>query len=310
MVETDNALLALLNLLKRRNYRFITTTPVSHARVTARPDRCRARSVEDVLGWSLPFAPGTIDAAVERLLQNADMLAQVEGGQRSLVRVSSLQDCLYLHSAFPTDERDAVFFGPDSYRFANLVTDKLNGIVLNAGQLIVDIGTGAGVGAIVASKRNPEARVAMTDVNPAALRFARINALAAGINAHAFQTDCLDSIDGHIDVALANPPFLIDHKHRFYRDGGDLLGGRVTVDMTGFVLPRLALGGRFILYSGSAILSGKDRMRALLQANADEHGCRLRYSELDPDVFGEELECPDYGEVDRIALIAAIFERG
>ncbi len=47
-----------------------------------------------------------------------------------------------------------------------------------------------------------------------------------------------------------------------------------------------------------------------LRTLAHEHGCMLEYRELDPDVFGEELEHPAYAAVDRIALIAAVFERG
>jgi hypothetical protein len=62
------ALLDLLRLLDARGYRFVTPTPATHARVVARPHRARARSVADVLGWSLPFAPGTIDNAIETLL--------------------------------------------------------------------------------------------------------------------------------------------------------------------------------------------------------------------------------------------------
>jgi hypothetical protein len=38
-------------------------------------------------------------------------------------------------------------------------------------------------------------------------------------------------------------------------------------------------------------------------------GLAMRYREIDPDVFGEELEMPAYRDVDRIALIAAIITR-
>ncbi len=44
---------------------------------------------------------------------------------RSRVRWSSLGDLLLVHSAWPTDSSDAVFFGPDSYRFAQLIEDHL-----------------------------------------------------------------------------------------------------------------------------------------------------------------------------------------
>src|SRR3546814_13399876 len=72
--STDAALLDLLDYLEKAGYRFITPTPATHARVIARPDRPRARSREDVLGWHLPFAPGTIDATAVSLLLWAGLM--------------------------------------------------------------------------------------------------------------------------------------------------------------------------------------------------------------------------------------------
>lgn len=309
MIKTDDALLCLLQLLKRRGYQFTTPTPASHARVMARSDRGQARCVEDVLGWNLPFDASVIDPEIVEYLHNAGAIAHAKGLLRSLIRVSSLGGCLYLHSGFPTTDTDAVFFGPDSYRFANLIETELAGRALGTDKLVVDIGTGAGVGAIVATQLNSEATVVMTEINPAALRFARINAAAAGVNAKALYTNRLDGIDGTIDVALANPPYIIDSRKRMYRDGGRAHGAEVTINMASFTLPRLGSSGRLILYSGSAIIAGRDLMMGQLGALASEYGCRLNYRELDPDVFGEELGQPAYADVDRIALIAAIFER-
>ena len=66
---------------------------------------------------------------------------------------------------------------------------------------------------------------------------------------------------------------------------------------------RLTLGGRLLLYTGSAIVDGRDDLRDALAAAIPDAGCTLDYRELDPDVFGEELERPEYAEVDRIAAI-------
>lgn len=302
MNETDAALFALLQLLRTRGYGFITPTPATHGRVVARPNRGEARSLEDVLGWSLPFAPDLLDAELLDLLRTADAVGPAgEGRLRAAIRVSSLKGQLYLHSAYPTDAEDSVFFGPDSYRFAGLIAAELGE---GAGH-VVDIGTGAGVGAIVAGGIRPDARITMTDVNPKALRLAAINARAACVPAVAVESGDLAQVEDPIDVALANPPYIIDQSERAYRDGGGMLGGQVSLDMARMALARLAPGGRMILYTGSAIVDGRDGLREALEGL----GAGLRYREIDPDVFGEELETEAYASVDRIALVAAILTK-
>src|SRR3546814_8834715 len=114
----------LLDYLKKAVYRFITPTPATHARVIARPDCQRARSLADVLGWNLPFAPGTIHDDAVRLLHRAGM---IEGKEllRSVLRVSWLRDRLFLTSAFPTTADTSVFFGSASYSLAELLAMAL-----------------------------------------------------------------------------------------------------------------------------------------------------------------------------------------
>lgn len=305
----DEALLALLKALSARHYRFVTPTPATHARVIDRPDRRIARDLRDVFGWSLPFEAGLLEPDIGDLLRAAGEVEQMGNLSRSLLRVSSLHDDLYLHSGYPTDQEDAVFFGPDSYRFADLIATELPNCQLAAGQLIVDVGTGAGVGAVAAAKRCPEAAVMMTDINPQALRLARINAAAAGVEVWPLQTNRLDGLDGAIDLVTANPPYIIDDRGRLYRDGGTMHGGQIAHEMTGFILPRLAPRGKLILYTGSAIIGGSDPLQEALKMLAEEHGCAMCYREIDPDIFGEELENPAYRDVDRIALVAAVFDR-
>jgi methylase of polypeptide subunit release factors len=310
LTNADAGLLALIQALARRSYHFVTPTPATHARVVARPDRREGRSLEDVLGWSLPFEPALLDAELMALLEHADALEPAgEGRLRSRYRVSSLHSRLFVHSAYPTEAKDAVFFGPDSYRFADLIAAELPGCELGPDGHVVDIGTGAGVGAIVAAGLCPGARVTMTDLNPAALRLARVNAQAAGVAAETVEGADLERVDGSIDVALANPPYIIDSSGRDYRDGGGMLGGQVAFDMTRMAAERLAPGGRVILYTGSTIVRGRDLLQEALVALAAERGMTLRYREIDPDVFGEELDEPAYASADRIALVAAVLQR-
>jgi methylase of polypeptide subunit release factors len=305
-----DALLALLRLLADRDYRFVTPTPATHQRVVSRPTMREARSLEDVLGWSLPFRRETLDPAVVWLLERAAMLSSGKDALlRSKVRVSSLGGMLFLHSAFPTDAEDAVFFGPDSYRFARLIRAELARTPGKPVRSLVDIGTGAGVGAIVAAKACPGVRAFGTDVNARALRLAEINAAAAGVTIETVESDTLEPIAGSLDLVLANPPYIIDSKGRAYRDGGGMHGGEAALDMAREGMAKLAPGGRLILYTGAAITRGQDRLGSALAALAQESGAALDYFEIDPDVFGEELDNPEYQDVDRIAVVGAVFTR-
>src|SRR3546814_9068108 len=115
---------------------------------------------------------------------------------------------LFLHSAFPTTAEDSVFFGPDSYRFAELVAKELERSGCPADGCIVDIGTGAGVGAIVAADICPGARIVMTDINPKALALARMHCGAAGVTAEALESRYLVSVSVAVDVVMVNQPFI------------------------------------------------------------------------------------------------------
>ncbi|HEV2567469.1 methyltransferase [Sphingomonas sp.] len=309
MSESANtALLSLLKLLKVRAYQFVTPTPASHARVLDRPDMKEARDLRGLLGWSLPARSG-LDASVEDLLRQAGMLEEADGQVKSRLRVSSLANQLWLHSAYPTEAEDSVFFGPDTYRFANLIAAELARQPLAPGAHIVDMGAGAGVGGIVAGLCSEGARVTLTDLNPKALRLARINAAAAGIDVETVESDTLDEVEDPIDLAVINPPYIIDDGERAYRDGGGMHGGEIPLKMTRMAAERLAPGGRLILYSGAAIVGGRNALCEAVAALAEELGLEHACRELDPDVFGEELEKPAYADVERIALVAVTMER-
>ena len=306
----DAALLALIEILRERNYHFVTPTPATHERVLARSRGEAAGDLRDVFGWSMPFGPGDLDPAVLKTLIAAEAMERLDDGRfKSKYRVSSLQETLFLHSAYPTDRRDSVFFGPDSYRFADLIASELADGPPRPQVRIVDIGAGAGVGAIVAARLCPDARITMTDINGEALRLASLNARAAGVEADVAQGQNLEPVHGSIDVALANPPYMQDTSGRDYRDGGDMHGGRVALDMANEALDRMSPGGRLILYTGSAIVEGKDRLHDALAALAARNSCILRYREIDPDVFGEELENDAYHDVERIAVVGAVISK-
>jgi methylase of polypeptide subunit release factors len=307
----DKTLAILLKELRRRNYQFVTPTPATHALVVGRNEPREAHSLTDVLGWSLPFREGLLDGELLALLREAGALGrQADGLWQSTVRVSSLHRHLFLHSAYPCDARDAVFFGPDSYRFADAIVAELKEGPAGNEPYITDIGTGCGVGAIVAAGACPDAVITMTDINPEAIRYARVNAAVAGVPIRALVSPDLSRIRGQIDLILANPPYMVDPARRTYRDGGGMHGGAVALAMTEMALDRLAARGRLLLYTGSAIVSGQDLLRESLQQLGKAKNCAMRYREIDPDVFGEELNNPYYSDVDRIAVVTAVFTAG
>ena len=170
-VEADS-LFRLGRVLQDRGYRFTTGSPATHARVNARPENEWARSIEDVFGWSRPFRAGVLPAGLVELLQATGALREHGEGWRSAIRASTLDGVLFFHSAYPTTESDAVFFGPDTYRFAAAIERHLA-----AGQPVrraVDIGCGAGPGAVLVARARPSAEVVAVDINDQALRYTRV----------------------------------------------------------------------------------------------------------------------------------------
>ncbi|MDB5972601.1 MAG: SAM-dependent methyltransferase [Hydrocarboniphaga sp.] len=306
-MNRDDALSSLLQALSERAYRFVTPTPLTHARVLARAGRQTARTLSDVFGWSLPFESRIVGDAMLSLMRDAGVLLPEPGGYRSTVRVSALDGHLFLHSAYPTLAGDAVFFGPDTYRFANFVNANLPAAASTL--RCADIGCGSGAGAISAAGRLSASEWLLTDINAAALRLAEVNARHAGVAVQTVLSDVLAAVDGGFDLIICNPPYLADEQQRAYRHGGGDLGRELGLRIAAQACARLRPGGRLLLYTGVAIVDGVDPFLAELQALLDGRDCRWRYIELDPDVFGEELERPVYAHADRIAAVGLCVER-
>ena len=108
---------------------------------------------------------------------------------------------------------------------------------------------------------------------------------------------------------IANPPFIIDKARRAYRHGGEMHGAQLTFEWALEAARRLEPGGRMLLYSGSAVVDGRDGLHEALLDALPAHGCTLHYHELDSDIFGDQLGEPDYQEVERIAAIGAVIAR-
>ncbi|MCQ4259576.1 methyltransferase [Stutzerimonas stutzeri] len=299
----DRALLHLAEALRERGYHFITPTPLTHERVNSRVENALAKDLTGVFGWSRPFHHELLPTAIFSLMDQAGVLAPCDSRWRSRVRLSSLDGQLFVHSAYPTDEPDAVFFGPDTYRFANAIQAHLNNHKGHIGR-VVDIGAGSGAGGILAALARPQAEVLAVDINPAALRLTRINAALAGAdNLTARHSDLLGDVSGEFDLILANPPYLIDPSERAYRHGGGPLGAGLSLAIFDTALERLAPCGTLLLYTGVAMHGNQDPFLKEISQRLEGREFNWAYREMDPDVFGEELLDGAYTECDRIAAV-------
>jgi len=310
------ALVDLGRALREAGYAFITPTPATHRRVNDRNGRAEARTLHDVFGWSRRFRPAVLPPAVRTLSEAAEILTPTDddGYVTSRVRFSTLNaatgDFIFVHSAFPTTARDAVFFGPDSYRFAALLARTVS----NA-RRVLDVGCGAGVGGLVLSPRADA--IVLADISPPALELAAINRALAGRDQATVtlqHSDVLANVEGDFDVIVSNPPYLAgpdpasSQETRLYRDGGGSLGIDVSVRIVTESLARLGAGhgGQLVLYTGAPIVDGRnvlqDRLAPLLRREASA----FTWEELDPDVFGEELDRPAYRDTERLSVVALL----
>lgn len=305
----DLALLRLGQRLQADHYRFMTVTPLTHQRVNGREQNRKARSLRDVFGWSRPFETGLLDEAELETLLAAGVLRAHAGLWVSDVRWSSLDDLLFVHSAFPTVAHDSVFFGPDTYRFAQAIEEHLR-TSTHPIRTAVDIGCGSGVGAILVGRARRDASVLAVDINPTALRFTAVNAsLAKADNVVAYHSDILAGTTGEFDLIVANPPYMKDSQERAYRHGGDQLGSELSVRILAQAIERLAPGGSVLLYTGAPSVDGVDLFLEQARKLVDRPDLAWSYREMDPDVFGEELETETYQEADRIAAVVLTVTR-
>jgi precorrin-6B methylase 2 len=301
-IDDPDALLALGQALRQAGYQFTTVTPATHRRVNGRPENAWARDLRGVFGWSRPFREDILPAALLDLMRRAGVL--VERGDKlcAAVRASTIGTRLYFHSAFPTHEEDAVFFGPDTYRYVAALKRAMAGLA--PPRRAVDIGTGGGPGAIEVAAYFPGCETVAADINERALALAAVNARLAGMaNVQVRHSDLLKDLDGEFDLVLSNPPYILDPDQLRYRHGGDMRGAGLSLQIVEAALERLRAGGTLLLYTGIAIVDGRDEFLAAILPRLEAACATWSYEELDPDIFGGQLDCEGYEEVERIAAV-------
>jgi methylase of polypeptide subunit release factors len=278
---TDGALIELARALQKTGYQFTTPTPATHERVNSRAQSKEAKNARDVFGWSRRFRPEILPEEIWQLMQSAGIAAANGDAWRSSLRLSSLNNQLFWHSAFPTTENDTVFFGPDTFRFAAAICELFTSGKKDF-KRIVDIGCGAGPGAILCALACPHAEVFAADINDRALRLARINAKLAGTsNVEAVNSDLLANVEGEFDLVISNPPYLVDDDERAYRHGGGPLGAELSLKIVEAALERLAPQGMLLLYTGVAMIDGQDPFLAEVEKRLSPD-VSWNYREVDP----------------------------
>ena len=303
MNEQCVALVGLGRILQQRAYRFVAVTPATHDRVLRR--EAKSISLESIFGWGRPFEPDKIENCLMELLEQADAIEVASGECKSKVRFATVGDSLFVHSAFPTIEEDSVFFGPDTYRFVRFLRTALADITTRKALRLVDIGAGSGVGGIVAAKAFAASTdLVLADINRNALAFSAINATLNDLpKTKTIFSDVLGGVEEAADVIVANPPYLVDEDQRLYRHGGGELGIALALRIAEESMAKLVPGGRLALYSGAPIVNGHDVLLECLRPVLQLYASHFVYEEIDPDVFGEELDKPAYAHVDRIAAV-------
>ncbi len=99
---------------------------------------------------------------------------------------------------------------PPHVQVIESTSDVLGQVVLDevqAGERVLDMGTGSGVNAILAAKRG--ARVTAVDVNPHAVEAARANAERNGVadRVSIRESDLFAEVEGRFDLVVFDPPF-------------------------------------------------------------------------------------------------------
>ena len=99
-------------------------------------------------------------------------------------------------------------FNPKLFRTGELLARAVNTAMVPAGSTVLDVGTGSGAAAVVAAAR--ARRVVAVDLNPHAVRCARINAILNGVDdrVDVRHGDLFGPVRGErFDLVLFNPPY-------------------------------------------------------------------------------------------------------
>ncbi|PRP73170.1 hypothetical protein PROFUN_03484 [Planoprotostelium fungivorum] len=335
--------------LKGEGYHFRTITPNSHARILDRlSTRLAPEDPTERLRWFFGWNVGVGSSIAKNWLKSSTLKKMQSSSNKwkverrsfkatqtfkSKIRFSTHGDLIWAHSSFPTTESDCIFFGPDTYRyfyFLQKVVDVYLSSCPSEEFKLIDIGAGSGAGGLFIAeeirKKHATARthVTLTDINPRALQFCRANAAVnyRGEKIDYQISDILKQVNESFDLILSNPPYMVDLEDsksaaskegqaRMYRNGGGTLGIDLSLRIISEGAEKLKSGGLIALYTGIPILEmGIDPFLQAFTPLVSKGDMEvLKYEEIDPDVWGEELETRSYSNVERIAVMGLVLRK-
>lgn len=306
LTTVEEALVYLGNWLKDQNYFFTTITPKSHQILNHKPENFQARQLRDIFGWSRPFKKELLPLEIFKLLEQNNLL-KIHSPHLFLskIRYSRLEDLLICHSSFPTQEADSVFFGPDTYRFANAIKNLFRSCPYFSPNHILELACGSGAPGLISKKIFEKSKIlTLSDINDEALSFSHVNATLAGEEeVQIVESNLFENLPNSFDLILANPPYLLDPQLRSYRHGGGNFGTELSFNILKQSIEHLNAQGQLLLYTGCPIIEGKDIFYEEASSFLNQRKINFSYEEIDPDVFGEELEQEHMRNVERIAVV-------
>ncbi|KAK4998328.1 hypothetical protein LTR66_002416 [Elasticomyces elasticus] len=332
-VARQTAFLALAAHLAQQGYTFVCPTPESQARVVQQRSGEHCTTLADFFGWSLPADEKTLItllplALLDQLRVASIVTAERDGLSKANFRLSNFylphigdsetvrrNSLYYIHSAFPTKDDDAVFFGPDTYFFLDFLDRASSHLSRKTPTTVVDLCCGSGAGAIHVSHAYPGSTVLGLDLNPRALGLGRINAVLAECHVDFVESNLYSAISSRtdIDLIMSNPPYIAssaDGDIPVYAAGGAQQGLALPLRIVEEGVKLLAKNGLLMMYTGVPISyrrPGHDPFLERLEALQDME--LLEYRIIHPDMWAEEVGKGAYAEVGRIQVVGAVLRK-
>lgn len=314
-INQNSQLLDLLvNLgqeLLRSRYNFHPVTPATHQKVVSRGgNKSSDQFLRNFFGWNYSYRASEIPEDIRPFLEIPGFASLDEEGWKSNFRAATWGDYLFFHSSYPTEETDAVFFGPDTYRFLQFL--KTN--ILPASS-ILDLGCGSGAGGLcyqrfIENSFDIQPSLTLTDINPSAIKLSEVNARVNGFKRlELLKSNLFDEVTSSPRVVVCNPPFIVDPLKRDYRNGGGAYGTEFSVKVVEEFLNKMSSPSTLLLYTGTSIVKGEDVFHSAVLNLLKSKTPEWSYTEIDPDIFGEQLESTEYKDVERIAAVGLVITK-